>query len=93
MDVRYVRFFAAQESRAYLHCARAQHEGRCCSATVGDAASRDHRHADGIHNLRQEGEQSRLLADVHPGEGSAMAAGFRPLGDDGIDAAYVTNTS
>ena len=79
-------FRAAQVGCADLHAGRAQRKCGSDATTVGNAASRDHRHPHRIGHLRDQRECARLRCDVIGQEHAAMATGFGALRDDRIDA-------
>ena len=58
-------------------------------APVGDAAGGDHRHGDGVDDLRHERERADLRLDAVGEEHAAVAAGLEALGDDRVAAALL----
>jgi hypothetical protein len=76
---------AAQKAGADLRCAGPESKRRRDSTRVCNATRRNHRDAHGIHDGRQQREQSDLLALRRCCiEATAMPAGFRALGHDHI---------
>ena len=67
-----IAFRCTQEPRAHLHTTRAQHERRCKSASVRNAACRNHRQRGSIAHQRNQ---------HHRGQLPHMAAAFAALGD------------
>lgn len=79
--------FGRQEvGRADLNGRRAQCEGGSHSTPVGNPSGRDHRHVDGVGDLRNESEGADLGGHVAPQEIAAVATRLKPHGDDRIDA-------
>ena len=72
---------------AELHGRRAEQQGRGDAARVADPAGRDHRQADRVDDLRQQGDQAHLLVRRVAEEAAGMAARLPALGDDRVDAA------
>ena len=63
---------------------RSKHRGN--AAGIGDAARGDHRHGDGVDDLRNQREGADLGGDIIGEEHAAVAAGLSALGDDRVAA-------
>ncbi len=74
--------------RADLRHVRPQDQRRRHAAAIGYAAGGNHRNGDGVDNLRQQGEQSRLRGDVPGQEHAAMATGLRTLANDCVNTLF-----
>ncbi len=89
VDLRAERLGAADEGGAELDAGGAEGEGGGDAAAVGDAAGGDHRHGDGVGDLRDQRERADAGVVGLDGEGAAVAAGLPALGDDRVDAGLV----
>ena len=83
------RFRCVQVSGAELDRACAENQ-RCGNpAPIDNPAGGDHRHRDGVDDLRQECEQAHRLRRIPTEEAAGVSARFEALRDDRIGLAVL----
>ena len=78
-----------QVSGAELDRACAENQRRGNPAPVGNPAGGDHRHRDGVDDLRQKCEQADRFSRIATEETAGVPARFEALRDDPIDLAVL----
>jgi hypothetical protein len=71
---------------------RAQSEGRCEAAAIGDAAGGNYRQAHGVDDLRYQRHRPDQAGSRAAAEAAAMAAGVKSLRDDDVGAVCFERT-
>ena len=80
------RFGTGDKRRAKLRRLRAERECGSDTAAIHEAARRDHRNIDGIHDLRHQRHRADHARVDVTDEGAAMPAGLGALRANGIGA-------